>query len=87
MHQQHDEYYTRGHHQHTAVFKYGEILEGPACHMRHTETCRGTCQECALPQASTVSGHVSSSVGAAGKENQESKALMLEPIIVEDQNR
>ena len=47
--------------------------------MRHAQTCWGACQECALPQASAVSGHVSSEVGAAGKENQESEALMLVP--------
>lgn len=79
FYQQYDEYNTRGHHQYVTVFKHGEILEGPARHMRHTQTCRGACQECALPQASTVSGHVSSEVGAAGKENQESEALILEP--------
>ena len=79
FYQQHDEHNTRGHHQHAAVFKHGQILEGPTRHMRHTETCRGACQECALPQASTVSGHVSSKMGAAGKENQKSEALMLVP--------
>lgn len=45
--------------------------------MRHTQTCRGACQERALPQTSTVSGHVSSQMGAAGEENQESEALMF----------
>lgn len=45
--------------------------------MCHTQTCRGACEECALPQASTFSGYFLSEVGATRKENQESEALML----------
>lgn len=43
--------------------------------MRYAQTCRGACQECALPQTSTVSGHVMSEVGSAREENQEVETL------------
>lgn len=78
LHQQHDKHNTRGHHQHATIIKHGEILEGPARNMRDTQTCRGACQKRALPQTSTVCGHVASQVGAAGKESQESQALMAQ---------
>ena len=75
--QQHDKHNTRRHYKHASVVKHGEILEGPARDLRHTQASRGACQECALPQTSTVSGHVLSQVGAAREENQENQALML----------
>lgn len=43
--------------------------------MCHAQTCRGACQECALPQTSTVSRHVMSEVGSTRKENQKVEAL------------
>lgn len=75
--QQHDKHNTRGYYKHASVVKHGEILEGPTRDLRHTQASGGACQECALPQTSTVSGHVLSQVGAAGQENQEDQALML----------
>lgn len=77
FHQQHDEHNTGGHYKHASVVKHGEVLERPTRDLRHTQTSRGACQECALPQTSTVSGHVLPQMGAAGEEDKESEALML----------